>query len=425
MTTRILIITDGFPPAVYGGMATHAYNIARYLGERHIALVVTPRIYGSPSAFEGLATHARNLAHQFARRIRAGNASQRWLSNKHEGEEPFGVLPILSMRFPGLDAIMLERVARQFGANVVHVCTAGLAFDTLTRRYPTVTRVVGNDFLRPWCGYNLPLRCILYRLPGGGTKSKVQQCESRFRKRTVVGYLRQSHTVVANSEWTKQKLLEEGIQPNKVVTIVGGVDIALFQPPADKRVARARVGLPADALVLLTAASLVQKKGIDTVMRAVAGLVVKWPSVRYVVAGDGKTLNDLQKLAGELGLGGHIIFAGRKNHAELSLLYQAADVYVQISQNETMGRTYFEAGACGIPVIAAGIEGVSAVVRDNVNGLLVADPLDHAEIRAKIERLLTDAELRKRLGAEGLRMAREEFSWDSVGAALGFLGAWP
>ena len=172
MTTRILIITDGFPPAVYGGMATHAYNIARYLGERHIALVVTPRIYGSPSAFEGLATHARNLAHQFARRIRAGNASQRWLSNKHEGEEPFGVLPILSMRFPGLDAIMLERVARQFGANVVHVCTAGLAFDTLTRRYPTVTRVVGNDFLRPWCGYNLPLRCILYRLPGGEPRAR-------------------------------------------------------------------------------------------------------------------------------------------------------------------------------------------------------------------------------------------------------------
>ncbi len=85
---------------------------------------------------------------------------------------------------------------------------------------------------------------------------------------------------------------------------------------------------------------------------------------------------------------------------------------------ETMGRTYFEAGACGIAVIAARVGGVPAVVRDNVNGLLVSDPLDQAEIRAKLERLLADETLRKRLGAEGLRMARDEFSWDRVGAAF-------
>jgi phosphatidylinositol alpha-1,6-mannosyltransferase len=278
--------------------------------------------------------------------------------------------------------------------------------------------VVGNDFLRPWCGYNLPLRCILYRLPGKQTKTAVQKWETSIRKERVIEYLKESHAVVANSAWTKDRLIERGVHPDRVSVIVGGVDTALFQPPANKRGIRAQLNLPAESLVLLTAGNLIVKKGIDTVLKVVADLAPRWPSLRYVVAGDGEERERLQERAADLGLGQRIRFAGRKDHAELSLLYQAADLYVQISQNETMGRTYFEAGACGLPVIAARVEGTTSVVRDNLNGLLVSNPLDQAEIRSKLELLLADETLRKRLGAEGLRMAREEFSWDRVGAAF-------
>jgi len=383
MNSRFLILTDQFPPEFFGGMATHASNIARYLGHRHKVLVVTPR-------------------------------KQR---DMHE-KQPFKVCPALTMRFPAFDSFNLLRVARRFAPDVIHVCTAGLAYIPLSRSYPTVTRVVGNDFLRPWCGYNLPLRCILYRLPGKQTKTAVQKWETSIRKERVIEYLKESHAVVANSAWTKDRLIERGVHPDRVSVIVGGVDTALFQPPANKRGIRAQLNLPAESLVLLTAGNLIVKKGIDTVLKVVADLAPRWPSLRYVVAGDGEERERLQERAADLGLGQRIRFAGRKDHAELSLLYQAADLYVQISQNETMGRTYFEAGACGLPVIAARVEGTTSVVRDNLNGLLVSNPLDQAEIRSKLELLLADETLRKRLGAEGLRMAREEFSWDRVGAAF-------
>ena len=83
-----------------------------------------------------------------------------------------------------------------------------------------------------------------------------------------------------------------------------------------------------------------------------------------------------------------------------------------------MGRTYMEAGACGIPVVAARVGGVPSVVTNNVNGLLVDDPLDRDDIAAMVDRLLADEDLRRRMGQTGLKMAREEFSWERVAAAF-------
>lgn len=391
---RILIITDQFPPVFFGGMATHAYNIARYLGERHDVLVVT-------------------LRHQE--------------SSEHK-DEPFSVRAVLTKRFPRLDYLILHRIARSFQPDAIHVCTAGLANKSLSRQYPVVTRVVGNDFLKPWCGYNLPFRSILYRLPNNGIKHRIQQFEIGRRKTRVVEYLKQSRCVVANSTWTQKRLMDEGVPQDRIVIIVGGLDTDIFQPAGDKKQIREKLGFPVDSKILITAANLVMKKGIDTVLKAVAECLPKWPDLRYVVVGDGISSEYFKTLGQQLGLEKNVIFIGRKNQNELCMHYQSADVYIQTSRNhkisdiyfdvETMGRTYFEAGACGIPVIAANIGGVSDVVWDNVNGLLVNDPEDYVDVAHKINILLADELLRNRLGAEGLKMAREKFSWNHVGKAF-------
>jgi len=82
---------------------------------------------------------------------------------------------------------------------------------------------------------------------------------------------------------------------------------------------------------------------------------------------------------------------------------------------ETMGRTYVEAGACGIPVIGARVGGVPSVVEDGKNGLFVNDP----ELVGKITHLLDDPGLRSRMAAEGVRLANERFSWRRVGGVRG------
>ena len=339
---RVLIITDSFPPRNFGGMAQHASHIANYLAQRHDVLVVALR------------------------------ADRKYVGNANGG---YAVRPLLTKRFPALDFRLVAHAAHRFRADVVHVCTAGLVDDRFSARFPVVTRVVGNDFLRPWRGYNLLLRSVLYRLPGEKTRVAVSRWETQIRKAKVNGYLRASHTVAANSSWTRDRLLEAGVAPEHTEVIVGGVDTEVFQPAVDRASVRELLGLRSDCPVLVTAGNLVGKKGFDTILRVLARLTER-PLPYYIVVGDGPEEERLQRLASDLGVAGHVSFVGRKNQAELAQYYRAADVYVLASQEETMGRTYFEAGACGIPVLGARVGGVPDVVRHGENGLLVDDPED-------------------------------------------------
>jgi len=380
---RILLVTDNFPPVKWGGMAAHAVNVARFLAQRHTVRVVT---------------------------------LQRQASSEHAAE-PFDVRAVLTKRFPALDFGLVGHIARRFRADVLHVCTAGLIDVGVSRHFPVVTRTVGNDFLRPWCGYHLPLRSLLYRLPGARTKAAVQQRETSIRVARVREYLLASAVVVANSAWTRERLLQVGIPVEGTRTIIGGVDTQVFQPCKFCAPVRERLDLPVDEPVIVTAANLIAKKGIDTLVKAIARLT-EYSGLRLVVVGEGPDRERLRRVSRDCGVTDRVLFVGRKSQAELATYYNAADVYVLASQEESMGRTYFEAGACGIPVVGARVGGVPDVVRHGENGFLVNDPEDVDAVADCIRRLLTNPQLRNRMGAAGLKRAREEFSWERVGAAF-------
>lgn len=386
---KILIVTDQFPPRQFGGMAQHAWHMASYLGKNHEVEVLTLR------------------------------ADQDRVA---EAGEPFGVQAVLSKRFPALDFRIVARAARKFRADAVHVCTAGLMDGRLAGDIPVVTRVVGNDFLRPWCGYNLPLRSVLYRLPGKDTREAITRWEMGIRKTKVQQNLGKSEMVVANSSWTRDQLVESGLALEQIKVIVGGMDESLFSPPRNRTVLRKSMGLKEDDFVLVTAGNLIGKKNFDTVIRALAELVKKGHgNLRYFVVGDGGYQENLEQLVSSLKLSDRVVFAGRVSQSDLSKYYQAADLYVQVSVEETMGRTYFEAGGCGIPVIGARVGGVPSVIEDGKNGLLVDDPEDVEEVSGVVSQLLSDPALRAKMGAEGVKLAAEKFSWERVGNAFGEL----
>ena len=97
-------------------------------------------------------------------------------------------------------------------------------------------------------------------------------------------------------------------------------------------------------------------------------------------------------------------------------------VYVQVSRNhqmqdsnvdvETMGRTFFEAGSCSIPVIASNIGGIPSVVQHDINGLLLDDPENNEDLSEKINLLLSDKNKRGKMGKNGREIAIKRFSWD-------------
>jgi glycosyltransferase involved in cell wall biosynthesis len=119
-------------------------------------------------------------------------------------------------------------------------------------------------------------------------------------------------------------------------------------------------------------------------------------------------------VAGDGPLRGHVPQArGFVPHDELQQLYARAAIVACPSRREGFGVACLEAMAHGRPVVASAVGGLTDLVVDGETGLLVP-PRDVVALRAALDRLLGDRDLRRRLGSAGRERARERFSWDAV-----------
>jgi D-inositol-3-phosphate glycosyltransferase len=208
--------------------------------------------------------------------------------------------------------------------------------------------------------------------------------------------------------------------PARVVTVAPGVDLDVFTP-GDRRAARARLGLPADALVLLFVGRIQPLKAPDVLLRAVAELLESDPALRdrmivAVVGGPSGTglaePEHLAKLAGALGIADLVNFELPAPQPVLADYYRAADLTVVPSHNESFGLVAVESQACGTPVIAARVGGLRTAVSDGVSGVLIEghDPADYARA---IGRLVRDEGYYRALATGAVEHARE-FGWPST-----------
>ncbi|HEY7019206.1 MAG TPA: glycosyltransferase family 4 protein, partial [Gaiellaceae bacterium] len=155
-----------------------------------------------------------------------------------------------------------------------------------------------------------------------------------------------------------------------------------------------RVGEPAEPPEVLFVGRLSPEKGILELVQAVNGTTL-------VVAGDGPLRSQVPDALGFV------------PHDELGPLYERAAVVAVPSHREGFGVACAEAMAHGRPVVASAVGGLLDLVVDGETGLLVP-PRDVPALRAALERLVGDAELRRRLGEAGRERVRERFSWPAV-----------
>ena len=210
-----------------------------------------------------------------------------------------------------------------------------------------------------------------------------------------------------------------GANHDRLKTIHPGVDHRMFRP-GSREVARAALGL-GDEAVLMYVGRIQPLKGIELAIRSLEHVVRSVPRkvVLMVVGGASgpageRELERAHALVNELGLTQNVRFVGAQPHSALPGFYQAADAVVVCSHSESFGFAALEAHACGVPVVASAVGGLSFIVKDGVSGYLVPtrDPELFGE---RVTRLLVDDGLRGRLGAGALRAA-DEFSWDSAAA---------
>jgi D-inositol-3-phosphate glycosyltransferase len=225
--------------------------------------------------------------------------------------------------------------------------------------------------------------------------------------------------LIANTDTEAKQLINlYDANAPQVEVVHAGVDLTLFRP-RERAYVRHHLGLPADAHVILFAGRIQPLKAPDVLLRAVAVLLERDPSLRPhlvvpVVGGpSGSGLEhpeSLAQLSSALGLDDVVRFVPPVAQSELAEWYAAADLVAVPSYNESFGLVAVEAQAAGTPVVAAGVGGLTTVVDHGRSGLLLEShrPDDWADALA---RLVHDPALRERLAAGAVRQAAQ-FSWD-------------
>ena len=207
--------------------------------------------------------------------------------------------------------------------------------------------------------------------------------------------------------------------PSRIEIVAPGVDHAFFAP-GDRRQARRALGFPQDGPLLLFVGRIQPLKGLDVAVRALA--LLGDARARLVVVGgpSGPQGDDevvrVRALVDELGLAQRVQFVPPQRHELLSTYYRAADVSIIPSRSESFGLVALEASACGTPVVASAVGGLTTLVDDGDTGFLVdgRDPADFARYTTKI---LDDPDLAAAMGHAAARRARP-YTWSIAAARL-------
>jgi D-inositol-3-phosphate glycosyltransferase len=212
-----------------------------------------------------------------------------------------------------------------------------------------------------------------------------------------------------------------GADPSRVEIVAPGVDHAFFAP-GQRRQARRAVGLPEDGRMLLFVGRIQPLKGLDVAIGALAELAERCPDAFLVVVGgpsgpSGQAEVDrMHKLVADLGLTDRVRFVPPQPHELLSTFYRAADVAVVPSRSESFGLVALEAAACGIPVVAAAVGGLTSLVEDGRTGFLI-EGLSPVDFATAVGAVLTDPVLAADLGRRAAIRARG-YTWSIAAARL-------
>ena len=209
---------------------------------------------------------------------------------------------------------------------------------------------------------------------------------------------------IAVSNYIRQKLIEQGYPQEKIIQHHIGVNTDKFSPSTQK----------ADERYILCVGRHTEKKGIDTLLRAFARIAAKHPSVNLLQVGKGELTTELQKLTKQLEIDKQVRFLGAQSHEKVLHLMQQAEIFALPSQVAKSGEceglpiVILEACACGIPVVSTYHSGIPEAVIEGETGFLVAEK-DDKSLAEKLDILLSDRSLGKKMGEQGRDLINEKF----------------
>jgi starch synthase len=385
---KSLLLTNEYPPHIYGGAGVHIEFLSRELAN---LIEVEVRAFGDQDSTEG--------------RLRVRGYSL----DDDDFSAPKNLTPVF-----GAFARNMAMAATNVDADVVHTHTwyTSLGGATIKQAYgiPLVVTTHSLEPLRPWKREQL----------GGGYDA------SAWVERTA---LEMADAIVAVSQGTREDVLKHfDVDPARVHVIHNGIDLDLYQPTTST-VAMERHGIDPTRPFVLFVGRITRQKGIVHLVRAIPEID---PDAQIVLCAGAP---DTPELAAEMeaavaaaqAVRPGVIWIEEMLPREQTIeLYSQAAVFVCPSVYEPFGIINLEAMACGTPVVATATGGIPEVVVEGETGLLV--PLEHAgglfepadparfshDLARDINQLLADPEQRERMGKAGRRRVEEYFSWSAI-----------
>jgi glycosyltransferase involved in cell wall biosynthesis len=196
--------------------------------------------------------------------------------------------------------------------------------------------------------------------------------------------------------------LNDQNQPSTVVS--NGINLEDFGP-AQVGDFHKRFNIPNDAVKLLFVGRLYPEKSIDTLIKAVPHIIKEYPKTHLMIAGAGHLRPKLEKLVHSLNVNKYVSFLGLVSDEDKLLAYNASDIFVLPSLAELEGMVVLEAMACGKPIIISDAIGSASRFFVDGNGFLFKTQ-DHLDLAQQVLKLITNPELREKMGAVSFEKAK-------------------
>lgn len=287
-------------------------------------------------------------------------------------------------------------IAKKEKIEIVHahwLLPQGLVGMLLKKVYsiPLIITVHGTDLF--------PLRSMFFR--------QIQ--------RKIVG---NADIVTTNSKTAEKELLSRFPEiKSKLRLIPMGIDTKIFKPQNKKNLGSEFKKYKNNKIVLFVG-RLNEQKGIEYLISAMPNVISKIKTARLLIIGEGEHRQQLERLITELNLSNFVEFLGSKNHREIAIYYNLADVLVLPAVTAKIGTESFglvlaEAMACGTCVIGSSSGGIKDIINDGVNGLIFKEK-NSGELADKIIRVIKDAKLRKKLLRNGVIFSKKNYDWNII-----------
>jgi len=221
---------------------------------------------------------------------------------------------------------------------------------------------------------------------------------------------------LTNCEFFRQRIIDLGCQPEKVSIHFSGLDVNKFQFGS-------RYLKPGETVHIASTGRLVEKKGFEYAIKAVALQHKQTPNLQYVIIGDGPLKEELKKLIDELDAGSFIHLVGWRNEAEIIEILNECHIFLAPSITASDGNqdapinVLKEAMALGLPVISTHHGGIPELVEDEVSGFLVPERNVEALVQ-KLNYLITHTEQGCKMGKAGRDFVERYFNLNHLNNQL-------